>query len=765
MIQKSGEIKPDLISRGSSDPESRLRLLTRTSSFIAVLFLTVTAAMPLSFGEQDQDVEPDIPGPVENTSGMFSLPEEVIYELGNPLLHQRSSVKALTFSPDGKLLASGCLNVESSIRIWDVSTGELQQYLEVEGEKLEVVTAIAFTPDGKQLLSGNRKGELRVWDLATGRQVLMSNRHTKEIHEIVLSPGGKLLATGGHDGVIRISKLNTLDQHLGLLESNQTPPSGAAADFGEFGASSLRFTPDGKYLVAGISKSKSIVILNGSDGTLVRTIEIPEETAPHGFLSGELQSLNLNHDGTKIVASFYRYVPRESVPEGIISYSKNVQITNVAVWDFETGELTHELREDQFDVGFAYSDLSPDGETIALGLKNRVMLIDAASGETTRELPVPGWWGDSLKFSPDGQLLAASLYNTIGLWNTKSGKRLFVEQPGHNSGVSAVDYSSDGKFIVTGGGNRVHLWEAETGKHLFTRTLGTDAHLWDVEFSRDSEMFAVSGEVEDQRGRPFGTAVIWKVNGNEQATIQLPQRGEAVTFSEDGTRLVVKYSGGGWGDTRLELWSVNHPRRRLGEFPRDPFKGLTDPPAIKFSSNGRYVMIAEENGTVTKWDTSNEAIDSSFVADWRPEDWREDQRGDFRLPWIHYADFTSDGKFLVTSNVISAAKEIYVWNLETGQLVRSIEYPVAERGLRLKVAPDNFTIAASQVNYSGVPGSDTLVLFDMRLRSGRPILTLEPNDDRAQSFAFSPDSTRLVTGLSRGTALVWDIRKPSVNTD
>lgn len=692
-------------------------------------------------------------------SGIAELPKEVIFELGNPLLHQRSLVKAVTFSPDGKLLASCGVDTDSEIRLWDVSNGKLIGRLSPDDEKWNIATVLAFAPDGKSLVSGYREGGLGVWELATGKQVLLTKRHEQGIQSIAISPDGKLLATGSADGTIRISNLDMNKQQLGLSESIE-PPSAGEDLLVQYGAEFLKFTPDGKYLLAGRSNSNIIVILRAKDGALVRTIEITDDNNPESFYGIKLQSLSLSQDGKKISAGYYRYIPRNEVPEEVVSYTGNVNIAEAGIWDFETGKKIKDLREATYDIGFGYSAVSPDGESVVLGLKGRLLFVNATTGETTREFPVDGWWGDHVTFSSDGQLVVATVNSTIGLWNVKSGKRLFVQQPSHSAGIRTVDYSPDGKRIVTSGDNRIHVWDALTGGHLFTRTLGPDAHLWDVDFSSDSSMIAVSGEAQDQRGRPFGTAVVWSAEGVEKATIQLPRRGEGLVLSPDGKRLVVAYSGGGWGDTRLELWSIERSKLRLAEFPRDPLKGLSQYVALKFSSDGRYILIAEQDGTVTKWDTSDEAADSSFVADWRPEDKRDSKVVEFRMPWLHHGDFTSDGKFLVTST-----EDIYVWNVETGQLVRTIEVPSANHGFRVKVAPDNYTIAASQVNYAGDPGEDTLLIFDMRLRSGRPMMRLEPNDDRAYSFAFSPDSTRLVTGLQRGTALVWDLSRGSLKSD
>ncbi|HEX5447128.1 MAG TPA: hypothetical protein VFW87_25150 [Pirellulales bacterium] len=61
----------------------------------------------------------------------------------------------------------------------------------------------------------------------------------------------------------------------------------------------------------------------------------------------------------------------------------------------------------------------------------------------------------------------------------------------------------------------------------------------------------------------------------------------------------------------------------------------------------------------------------------------------------------------------------------------------------------------SDLLYADDPGADAIRLFD--LREKRLVSTFETTQGRPSSFAFSPDAVRLVTGMSDGAALVWDL--------
>ena len=56
---------------------------------------------------------------------------------------------------------------EPSVKVFDANTGELQHQF----PHVPPVQAVAITPDGRHVAAGNLMGEIRVWELASGKQV------------------------------------------------------------------------------------------------------------------------------------------------------------------------------------------------------------------------------------------------------------------------------------------------------------------------------------------------------------------------------------------------------------------------------------------------------------------------------------------------------------------------------------------------------------------------------------------------------------------
>jgi WD40 repeat protein len=113
-----------------------------------------------------------------------------------------SLVESLTYSPDGKYLASGSFQ---EVVLWDAQTGLLRRRL---GGFADRVVALAFSPDGKLLATGGgvptADGEIKVFEVATGKQVVeIKNGHSDTVFGVSFSPDGKILATCGADKFVK----------------------------------------------------------------------------------------------------------------------------------------------------------------------------------------------------------------------------------------------------------------------------------------------------------------------------------------------------------------------------------------------------------------------------------------------------------------------------------------------------------------------------------------------------------------------------------
>jgi DNA-binding SARP family transcriptional activator/WD40 repeat protein len=146
------------------------------------------------------------------------------------------TVNAVSFAPDGKLLAAGY--EDGSVAVLDAHTGHVLRTLHLEGGGDLTFETLAFSPRGL-LATGTWAGIVQLWDVAKGREL---GRPTlvaaAPVASISFDPGGDTFATtGGSDGLAKLWRTSTLQQY------GATFPG----DPGTWGTA--RYTPDGTRLV------------------------------------------------------------------------------------------------------------------------------------------------------------------------------------------------------------------------------------------------------------------------------------------------------------------------------------------------------------------------------------------------------------------------------------------------------------------------------------------------------------------------------------
>jgi WD40 repeat protein len=123
-------------------------------------------------------------------------------------------IQAITFSPDGKSLASADRgDTTSTIKLWDVAT---QKLIRAFDASKNWIGYLVFSLDGKWIASASREGAIEVWDTTTGK---LHSRYDYGLWALALafSPDSRLLAVGGglfteQEAVIRIVDLNGHEQ-------------------------------------------------------------------------------------------------------------------------------------------------------------------------------------------------------------------------------------------------------------------------------------------------------------------------------------------------------------------------------------------------------------------------------------------------------------------------------------------------------------------------------------------------------------------------
>lgn len=110
-------------------------------------------------------------------------------------------VLSVAFSPDGSLLATG--DRAGNLQVWETATGRLGH--DLAGHK-GAVHATAFDTSGKALASVGADGTLRLWDVADAKERWRQSPHKGEALAVAFGPRDAV-ASCGSDGVVAIYTL------------------------------------------------------------------------------------------------------------------------------------------------------------------------------------------------------------------------------------------------------------------------------------------------------------------------------------------------------------------------------------------------------------------------------------------------------------------------------------------------------------------------------------------------------------------------------
>ena len=132
----------------------------------------------------------------------------VEYEQMKTLRGHTEDVQSVSFSRDGKLMASG--SNDKTVIVWNTDTWK--QVSTFEGHERDV-QAVAFSPDGKLLASGERDKRVFIRDAVSGKR-LNTVKTYNSVNSIAFSPDGRYFANASSDktGTIKIWKLKGIDK-------------------------------------------------------------------------------------------------------------------------------------------------------------------------------------------------------------------------------------------------------------------------------------------------------------------------------------------------------------------------------------------------------------------------------------------------------------------------------------------------------------------------------------------------------------------------
>jgi eukaryotic-like serine/threonine-protein kinase len=449
------------------------------------------------------------------------------------------------------------------------------------------------------------------------------------------------------------------------------------------------------------------------------------------------------------------------------------------VRDAKSGKLIWE--KSKLPAGWPNLKWHPDGKLLAVADDEVVNLWDLAKPKPIGS--VSSWPGIAIAFNRTGTLMATHSWNgKFHLWDALTTRELFSTP----ADIVANRFSRDGRFFAADAdGDKVRTWEVADGGEY--RTLTGDP-------SRGRSAFqscAVSADGSIIVGGREGGAVIWDaMSGRESAFLGVSWGRTFVSWGlpvkSPWWRMSSSDSGSGKRDEETLLMMGKdglfryHVARNVGSRSIKVTKSekLPIPGYVKEcaqSADGGVIAAAQLSGAVL-WHadpperliTLDEDADVRYVAvspngQWVALGRHHDPGGatiwDARtgalkkeLPVGRFCHvvFSPDGRYLLTSSGIASDHNGVVrrWDVETWN-----EVPFAEPvpGIRPAFSCDGRVLVVE----SGTGKARLL-----NAATGKELASLEdPNQHRAEYFAFTPDRTKLVAASPEGFCVhVWDLK-------
>ncbi|WP_406700878.1 tetratricopeptide repeat protein [Singulisphaera sp. Ch08] len=450
----------------------------------------------------------------------------------------------------------------------------------------------------------------------------------------------------------------------------------------------------------------------------------------------------------------------------------------IRIYDLATGRVGRTLSLGDHCTRYAFH---PNGQQIAVAQASKVQVWDLVTGQATHEFAFGG--AVHLAWDPDGRVIATASNNEIHLWNANTGAVMHRSPLSHRGGGILLAFDPSGEILYSGshwfGTSR--LWHVQTGRLLLS----------DLSF-RWPDLFRTTGYLHSDSFNE-----LWEVaTGREYRTLARAQDESQFPSIHPGGRLLAVGMSDG-----VSLWDLDRGAElsplRIGQVRKPSFGASGDLLAYGDAGLLRWRVQTDADGKIRVGPFERMASSSLRHHDlWSAEDLkaqvvvRANHDGAIVLrrdrpsqplwlgphPNCRYVAVSPDGRWIATGAHEGNAK---IWDAETGRFVR--ELSKLSYG-RVVFSPDNRWLSSGGIfwavgtwergpRFSGdgasfSPDSKMFAVGEqafirlIEVETGREVARLEdPNQERTDYSAFSPDGARIVTTNNEsGSIHVWDLR-------
>ena len=534
------------------------------------------------------------------------IPEGALVRMGSVRFRSDSSIACIVFAPDGKSVVTA--GYSNKVTFWDVATGKPARTITFAGSS---VSAMQFSRDGKVLALACDNSTIRLLDPRNGaeKRSFQDPMYRYSTMTMSLSPDGKVVAV-----------THRSYRQIVLWDAETGAQKRRIANVGNYNTPPVVFTPDSSHFITQWTDGR-LHLIETSTGKDVRNLEptVAANVAPNVT---RITSLALSRDGKQVIdrpygEQFYRIVEVASGKEvrrwnwtggqqysstGALALTPNGRFlveasgdSSLRVWGIASGKLIRELSASS--GWFGVLALSPDGKRVATASGQSIYVWDVVQA---RQLHAGSGHQASvtrLVFTPDGKQLVSLGGSTLRAWDAGSGRELHLTRPGYTYGIVNLFASSDGKSIRWVSGDRaMYQWKIGEASPVRLTSPKNTLNFNNQAISPDGKLLA-GINASDRKLR------LIDLLGNKpdrELTVVTNAYSNILTFSPEGRTLAVSSSQ----DRVVTLFDVSTGAEVRKLMPITGTGNYYGSPAITFSPDGRS-LLKFENGELRVIETAS----------------------------------------------------------------------------------------------------------------------------------------------------------------